>query len=553
MYNATKPQAARSAGAARPNAGPAPSAATAQKFLVIPIIILILAQMGATGDNGALSLATAALTSDLGATTAQIQLANMIYPLVGGAFMIAGGLAGTMLGWKKTFRGGILLCAAGEIVLAVAPTMEVFIWGGRVLVGLGASFMIPSVLGLIPLMYQGRNRTLAFGAIGAASGLSALLPLGLGVVMQVAGMHVTFLVLAGYFGIVFAASFALPAIDQPREKGGFDAAGVVLAALGLFLLLIGLSGISSWGLVEPMAAAPFTVFGISPALPLAAAGIVVLAVLVMVERRVEEKGGIPVLPSAFLMTPQVRAGLIACALTFFFMGAQSILMAPYLQLVAGWSPIAVGAISIVTGVPTFALALGIPKFLPHANPRHVIQVGYVAMAAALGIMALSVTKSGASAPLVYAGAFMAGVGAGTVSSHASNVVALALPEREASQSGGIQSTMRNVGQALGVALLGAVLLFGITGTVRSQAAADSSISSQVTDQLAGMSIDLGSDQTFEEQIKGIEMTDSERSELVRIEADARYDAVRVAYAVGAVIVLLGLASTPAIKKFSRDA
>ena len=553
MYNATKSQAARSAGAARPNAGPAPSAATAQKFLVIPIIILILAQMGATGDNGALSLATAALTSDLGATTAQIQLANMIYPLVGGAFMIAGGLAGTMLGWKKTFRGGILLCAAGEIVLAVAPTMEVFIWGGRVLVGLGASFMIPSVLGLIPLMYQGRNRTLAFGAIGAASGLSALLPLGLGVVMQVAGMHVTFLVLAGYFGLAFAASFALPAIDQPREKGGFDAAGVVLAALGLFLLLIGLSGISSWGLVEPMAAAPFTVFGISPALPLAAAGIVVLALLVMVERRVEEKGGIPVLPSAFLMTPQVRAGLIACALTFFFMGAQSILMAPYLQLVAGWSPIAVGAISIVTGVPTFALALGIPKFLPHANPRHVIQVGYVAMAAALGIMALSVTKSGASAPLVYAGAFMAGVGAGTVSSHASNVVALALPEREASQSGGIQSTMRNVGQALGVALLGAVLLFGITGTVRSQAAADSSISSQVTDQLAGMSIDLGSDQTFEEQIKGIEMTDSERSELVRIEADARYDAVRVAYAVGAVIVLLGLASTPAIKKFSRDA
>ncbi len=83
------------------------------------------------------------------------------------------------------------------------------------------------------------------------------------------------------------------------------------------------------------------------------------------------------------------------------------------------------------------------------------------MAAALGIMAFSVTENGASAPLVYLGAFMAGVGAGTVSSHASNVVAIALPEREASQSGGIQSTMRNVGQALGVALLGAVLVFGI--------------------------------------------------------------------------------------------
>lgn len=526
-------------------------ATAAARFLILPIIVLILAQMGATGDNGALSLATASLTSELGATTAQIQLANMIYPLVGGAFMIAGGLAGTMVGWKKIFRGGILLCALGEVVLALAPSMAVFIWGGRVLVGLGASFMIPSVLGLIPLIYQGHDRVIAFGAIGAASGLSALLPLALGVVMQLAGMHVTFLALAGYFAIVFAASFTLPAIEQPREREGFDGVGVALAASGLFLLLIGLSSISSWGLVTPLSTAPFTILGISPALPMAAAGIVVLGILVAYERRVEARGGIAVLPSAFLTTPQVRAGLVACALTFFFMGAQSILMAPYLQLVAGWSPVAVGTISIVTGVPTFALALGIPKFMPQAGPRRVIQAGYVAMAAALGIMAFSVTENGASAPLVYLGAFMAGVGAGTVSAHASNVVAMALPEREASQSGGIQSTMRNVGQALGVALLGAVLIFGIAGTVRSRAATDASISPRVSSALSGVSIDLGSNRTFEDEIAGIPMIDDERKELVSIEATARLDAVRMAYAVGGAVVLAGLITTPAIRDGER--
>lgn len=545
------------ASVATPGAAEAPAttasatASAAARFLILPIIVLILAQMGATGDNGALSLATASLTSELGATTAQIQLANMIYPLVGGAFMIAGGLAGTMVGWKKTFRGGILLCALGEVVLALAPSMAVFIWGGRVLVGLGASFMIPSVLGLIPLIYQGHDRVIAFGAIGAASGLSALLPLALGVVMQVAGMHVTFLALAGYFAIVLAASFTLPAIEQPRERAGFDGVGVALAASGLFLLLIGLSSISSWGLVTPLSTAPFTILGVSPALPMAAAGIVVLGILVAYERRVEARGGIAVLPSAFLTTPQVRAGLVACALTFFFMGAQSILMAPYLQLVAGWSPVAVGTISIVTGVPTFALALGIPKFMPQASPRRVIQAGYVAMAAALGIMAFSVTENGASAPLVYLGAFMAGVGAGTVSAHASNVVAMALPEREASQSGGIQSTMRNVGQALGVALLGAVLIFGITGTVRSRAATDAFISSRVSSALSGVNIDLGSNRTFEDEIAGIPMTDDEHKELVSIEATARLDAVRMAYAVGGAVVLAGLITTPAIRDGER--
>lgn len=523
-----------------------------EKFLVIPIIILILAQMGATGDSGALSLSASALTKDLGATTSEIQLANMIYPLVGGAFMIAGGLAGTIVGWKKTFRIGILLCAAGEAVLAVSPNMTVFIWVGRVLVGFGASFMIPSVLGLIPLLYRGSNRMVAFGCIGAASGLSALLPLALGVILEAAGMHVTFMVLCAYFLAVFLASFLLPAIRQADEKMRFDGIGVALAASGLFLFLIGISSISSWGLIEPLEGCPFKLFGISPALPVALAGLVVLVALVPIEKRVEQKNGVALLPRSFLKTPQVLAGLVANALMFFFMGAQSILMAPYLQLVSNWSPIEVGTISIVTGIPTFALALGIPKLAPKANPRHVIQFGYIAMAAALIIMAASVTQEGSNAVLVYFGAFMAGVGAGAVSAHASNVVALALPEREASQSGGIQSTMRNVGQALGVALLGAILLLGITNGVRTGAAADASISPQVDSQISTLSIDLGSNQVFEDQIASIQMSDDERDALVSIEEKSRYDSVRLAYAVGAVVVLLGLATTPAIKTLSHE-
>lgn len=528
-----------------------PTTSNKEKFLVIPIIILILAQMGATGDSGALSLSATALTQDLGATTAEIQLANMIYPLVGGAFMIAGGLVGTIIGWKKTFRIGILLCAAGEIVLALSPNMTIFIWVGRVLVGLGASFMIPSVLGLIPLLYKDSNRMVAFGCIGAASGLSALLPLVLGVVMEAAGMHVTFFVLALYFLMVFFISFKLPRINQTDEKLKFDGIGVALAACGLFLFLIGISSVSSWGLIEPLAGCPFTLFGISPAIPIAIVGLIVLAALIKTEKQIERKNGVALLPQTFLKTPQVLAGLVANALMFFFMGAQSILMAPYLQLVSNWTPIEVGTISIITGVPTFVLALGIPKFAPKANPRHVIQFGYIAMAAALIIMAASVTPNGSNAPIVYLGAFMAGVGAGAVSAHASNIVALALPERDASQSGGIQSTMRNIGQAMGVALLGAILLLSITNSVRTNAISNPNISSQVDSQIATLNIDLGSDKVFEDQIANISMTDSERNELVKIEEQARYNSVRIAYVAGAVIVLLGLATTPAIKILSH--
>ena len=67
------------------------------------------------------------------------------------------------------------------------------------------------------------------------------------------------------------------------------------------------------------------------------------------EKRVEQKNGIALLPQSFLKTPQVRAGLVASAITFFFMGVQAILLSPYLQLVAGWSPVLMGVMALAVG------------------------------------------------------------------------------------------------------------------------------------------------------------------------------------------------------------
>ena len=221
--------------------------------------------------------------------------------------------------------------------MAFSPNMTVLIWGGRVLVGLGASFMIPSVLGLVPKIYHGKNRVQAYGCIGAASGLAAVLPLIIGMLMENAGFRFTYIVLGCYFLLVLLLSFKLPAIEEGGERGKFDGVGTGLAAAGLFLFLIGLSRISVWGLTTPFAEAPFTIFGLSPALPMVVLGLVLIVTLLFVEKRIEAKKGSALLPQAFLKTPQVLAGLVASALTFFFMGIQTILLSPYLMLVAGWS------------------------------------------------------------------------------------------------------------------------------------------------------------------------------------------------------------------------
>lgn len=522
-----------------------------EKFLVLPIVVLIMAQMGTSGDNGALGLANTELVNILGATTPDIQLANMVYSLMAGAFMIAGGLVGTIIGWRKNFRMGAALCAAGELVMALSPNMTVFIWGGRILVGFGASFMIPSVLGLIPHIYHGKNRMLAFGCIGAASGLSAFLPLFLGIIMQLGGFRITYGVLAVYFVLVLAMSLKIPAIEKSKEKLKFDGLGTGLAAVGLFLFLIGLSRISAWGLIEPFADCPFTIFGISPALPMAALGLIVLVVLVFVEKRVEAKNGIALIPQSFLKTPQVRAGLIASAITFFFMGLQAILLSPYLQLVAGWSPMLMGVSALAVGIPTFLFSMGIPKFVPNANPRRVIQIGYCVMALAFIPMGLSLQGSTVT-PLMWVGLAVAGAGAGIVSSHTNNIVALAVNERDASQSGGIQTTMRNVGQAIGVAAVGAVLLFGITSNITSAMDANPAITPEVRQAVSERNLTLMGDSQFEQAIADIPMTDAEKAELVAINSQARVNSTLTGYGVSAVVILAGLITTRWITVFKKE-
>lgn len=529
----------------------APAEKGVEKFLVLPIVVLIMAQMGTSGDNGALSLANTELVNILGATTPDIQLANMVYSLMAGAFMIAGGLVGTIIGWRKNFRMGAVLCAAGELVMALSPNMTVFIWGGRILVGFGASFMIPSVLGLIPHIYHGKNRVLAFGCIGAASGLSAFLPLFLGIVMQLGGFRVTYAALAAYFIVVLALSLKIPAVEKSSEKLKFDGIGTGLAAIGLFLFLVGLSRISAWGLIEPFAEAPFTIFGISPALPMTVLGLAVLVALVFVEKRVEEKNGIALLPQSFLKTPQVRAGLCASAITFFFMGLQAILLSPYLQLVAGWSPILMGVMALAIGIPTFLFSLGIPKLMPNANPRRVIQVGYCIMALAFIPMGLSLQGNEVTV-LMWVGLAIAGAGVGIVSSHANNIVALAVNERDASQSGGIQTTMRNVGQAIGVAAVGAVLLFGITANINGAMENSSVITPEVRQAVSARNITLMGDEQFVQTISDIPMSDEEQGELVALNSQARVNSTITGYVVSAVVVLAGLLTTRWITVFRKE-
>ena len=521
------------------------------KYKFLGLFPLVMAQIGTSGDNSVLTVATASLLASLNATMSDIQLANIIYSLCAGCLMIVGGMVGLIVGWKKTFRAGAAMCAIGELVVAFSSNIFLFTWGGRLLVGIGASFLIPSVLGLIPGLYKGNDRAFAFGAIGAATGVASCLgPIAAGFLIDTFDWRIAFTCMAVYFAIVLAGSLLVGDVPLPEEKVRFDLKGTIVAVAGLFLLIIGISKIPVWGLIAPIAppvigGTALTLFGMSPALFIAVLGLLTLALLVRIERNVEKTYGSCLIPSSFLTTPQVRSGLYLTAMLFLCFGGSFFLVITYLQLVAGFSAIMTGIAMSAMALPMIFFSMGIPKLSPDASPKKVCRIGIGMVALSTIPMALSLNPSGVNW-LMYVGLFFFGAGQGFVASQSSNIIAGAVNARDAQQSSGIQTATRNVGQAIGVAILGVVMLFSITGTFKDAALSSKDLSPAAQTAISSQaSIGFMPDATFRKYIADKAATPSDTAVLMDINRSTRQNSTQLGlYVLGFICALFWLTTGP---------
>ena len=521
------------------------------KYKFLGLFPLVMAQIGTSGDNSVLTVATASLLASLNATMSDIQLANIIYSLCAGCLMIVGGMVGLIVGWKKTFRIGAAMCAVGELVVAFSGNIFMFTWGGRLLVGIGASFLIPSVLGLIPGLYQGNDRAFAFGAIGAATGIASCLgPIAAGFLIDTFDWRIAFSCMAVYFTIVFVGSLLVGDVPLPEQKVRFDLKGTVVAVAGLFLLIIGISKIPVWGLIDPIAppvigGSPLVLFGMSPALFIALLGLITLVLLVRIERNVEKTYGSCLIPSSFLTTPQVRSGLYLTAMLFLCFGGSFFLVITYLQLVAGFSAIMTGIAMSAMAIPMIVFSMGIPKFSPDASPKKICRTGIAMVALSTIPMALSLNPYGVNW-LMYVGLFFFGAGQGFVASQSSNIIAGAVNARDAQQSSGIQTATRNVGQAIGVAILGVVMLFSITGTFKDAALSSADLSSSSKTVISEQaSIGFMPDAAFAKYIADKAANADDAAVLTAINRSTRQNSTQLGlYVLGFICALFWLSTGP---------
>ncbi len=427
-----------------------PAASPTRKFGLAAVLTAVgIPTFMVTLDNLVVTNALPVIKAELGASLSDLQWFVNAYTLAFAALLLTASAIGDRLGRRRIFLAGIVLftLASAACALATEPWMLI---GARAIQGVGAAAVMPLSLTLLAVAVPDKLRSAAIGAWGGISGLGvAVGPVVGGAVVDGLNWQWIFWlnVPVGVVAVLLAAR-VLTESRGPAKR--LDLAGLVLATAGVLSIV--------WGVVHG-ADDGWTSASVLGSL---IAGVVLLAAFVAWERRTAD----PMLP---LRLFSVRAFSVVNFTSFTFsvgvFGAV-FLLAQFFQVVQGYSPLESGVRTLPWTMAPMVVAPIAGMIVDRVGPRVLIASGQVLLAAGLGWLALITTASTQYGEMVVP-FILAGVGMGLTFAPAASVVMASAPDADRGVASGTNNTIREVGVAMGVAVLASV--FASAGSYESPA------------------------------------------------------------------------------------
>ncbi|WP_426565713.1 MFS transporter [Angustibacter sp. McL0619] len=421
----------------------------------LAIGVLVFASFMDLMDATIVNVALPSIRADLQATPAQLEWTVGGYLLAFAVLMITGGRLGDIFGRQRIFVIGVLGFTVGSTLACVAPSADVLV-AARVLQGAFAALMVPQTLSSVQALFSPRERAPIYGVIGAVSGLSAVIGPVLGGWMISSdafgiGWRSVFLINLpiGLVLIVLAVKFVPNTRSQNPLR--LDLVGVALASLGLL------------GVVYPI------IEGRQQGWPawiwaMGAAGVAVLGVFVVQQRRRERGDGSALLPMHLFANRGFSAGLVTQATFQGAMAAFALITVIFLQVGLGFTAMHAGLTLLPFSLGAF---VGVGVAVPLG-----VRVGKLIMVAGGGMQSLAVVWTllvvraqgdGLGALDLVPPLLVAGIGLGLLVVPLIDVALATVPTGDAGAASGAYGTVQQVGAALGVAVVG-VVFFGVVGT-----------------------------------------------------------------------------------------
>ncbi|MCA9871017.1 MAG: MFS transporter [Caldilineae bacterium] len=511
------------------------TAVTVLKASWVPLIIIVLAQLQMGVNVNALPVSMGPIIDDINAPATSVATALVLYSLFVAAFVMLGAKVGKMFGERLVFQVAVLVHGGSMAFMAVSQTVETMNMA-QAIAGIAAAALVPTLVVLIAANYRERQQEQALGILASIPAVAS------GLTFVVAGFIATLLSWRVSFGlitvisiIVFIISFRLKPI--PRTTGiRVDLVGVVLSALAIASILFGFNNLNSWGIVLAKAAAPISLFGLSPAPFLIALGIVFgQAFFVWSEKRVAIQKT-PLLAMEVLDSSEERAAVIIFLVAGALGSVIAFLIPLYIQIVQGGTPLFTSVAIVPYALAVAAAAILSVRLYGRLTPRRLGVISFSLVTVGATLLAFTMSNEWAT-PAVILGLMIVGVGEGTMLTLLFNVLVSASPKELAGDVGALRGVVNNVSSALGAAF-SSVVAVGLLSLFIISAFNISGLPPSLRYEINFDNIDFVSNDQLKTVLSQTSATPAEVDEAVVLNAAARLRALKATFLIVAIISLL---------------
>jgi len=409
--------------------------------------VLCFSLMVITLDNTILNVALPTLVVELKATNSQLQWMVDSYTLVFAGLLLTAGLLGDRFGRRGALQIGLLVFGAGSLLSAFAGSANHLILT-RALMGVGGAFIMPSTLSILTNVFPAGERGRAIGIWAGISGIGiALGPLAGGFLLEHYYWGSIFLVNVPIVVVaVVCAALIIPSSKDPAAPK-LDLAGAFLSIAGLTALLFAIIEAPGWGWTNPTIVAGFAV------------GAGLLGLFAFWESRTDH----PMLDVSFFRNPRFTAASAGITLVFFALFGATFLFTQYFQFVLEFSALGTGVRLLPMAMTIMIVAPLSARFVERVGTKAVVSTGLILVAVGLVLM-LQVGVDSTYFDFMWRMVVMA-AGMGLVMAPATDSIMGSLPLAKAGVGSAVNDTTRQVGGALGVAIIGSVISSVYAGRV----------------------------------------------------------------------------------------
>ncbi len=423
--------------------------ARASRWAALPIILT--GTFMVVLDFFIVNVALPSMQAHLHASSGALEWVAAGYGITSAVFLITAGRLGDRLGRRRVFSLGLALFTLSSALCGVAPNPGVLI-AGRLIQGLAGALLMPNVLSLIGVLYTGADRARALSAYGMVMGLAAAggqLIGGVLVQLNPAGLgwRSCFLINLPIGALALALTPRLVPESRAPRSSGIDLTGTALITTGVCAIVLPLvegrqHGWPLWTWIS-LAASP-----------------VILIAFVLQQRRLARIGGSPLLELSLFSKRTFSVGLLAQLVFWCGQASFFLVLALYLQQGRGLSALNAGLVFTILAASYLAASVGAPA-LTERHGRRVLAAGALVLAAGHGVLLLAVAGvgTGGSVAALVPGLLLIGAGMGLAITPLATIILSGVRPEHAGAASGALATMQNVGNALGVAIIG-VIYFG---------------------------------------------------------------------------------------------